>query len=800
MTVMNFPANPTVGQTYDFGQYRYRWDGEKWSTIGSGFNQGAILTTQMREALRRSYAEAGYNLVVGSFEAGGTLVNANDVLLQERTGKAFSGPAGVVVAGTNPASGGFVDRSNRIVFRFNSVSDMSQSVWLQVGALVETDAYNSGSGIGAAKYRITSDVTNQNNSTKIPIGTGLSAQLLWDGTKFDAAWSGATLDGVTDDWQKLHDALKVLGKFGITSVKNTNPDLEFVIPSQFKLSKSLWCGYNNIVIKMRGKCLVDSSTFTGNSVIDFDYSLLQAPADVQALITAAGIVRDGGWHNWNARHRIDIENTKVGYDWPNVNAVSRVVFNFVSNPANGAVVFLNGYKITFGTDVAIGASNTATRDNFITYVNANFKQQAFAVNTTAELYASNPWLSFSSTAAITVIKWTQGLAAVRVSNMWNGVIEFLSCTNFDIQLWENPCNKSLGGESYSEFGMENNRYDYGKSQNCQIVHLASPVVQDITNISNMPYCIDTVIQGGSVRVTGDIPSVVTKPHYVHVFACKYIRVRGANPVEAETAGSVTAEHALCQVLGDNENYDYDIRYQAERYKSVGRICDIGKTGNGPSSIYIRTSFGDFNGVPTFRDDSKGKLNFSDVAYYGAGRLAGIEEKFVIPVFVAGKIGKLRDTTITGNVTLTGMKWYTRPDNTESANISSAYWDTAKLDAKCDGYKGPGVTVVNETSGVCRFRVDHQGGVNTRAIIRFLDSEGTPLTNSSNLVSASGATYDSNYRGFVSVVAGKSISFCTMAAGIKAQVFIANVNDLANSATAKALRIMQYHNEEMLHKD
>ena len=119
MTVMNFPANPTVGQTYDFGQYRYRWDGEKWSTIGSGFNQGAILTTQMREALRRSYAEAGYNLVEGSFEAGGTLVNANDVLLQERTGKVFTGPAGIVTAGTNPASGGFVDVSVDLRFKFS---------------------------------------------------------------------------------------------------------------------------------------------------------------------------------------------------------------------------------------------------------------------------------------------------------------------------------------------------------------------------------------------------------------------------------------------------------------------------------------------------------------------------------------------------------------------------------------------------------------------------------------------------------------------------------------------------------
>lgn len=69
------------------------------------------LESRIDEALRRSYAEAGYNLVDGSFEAGGTLVNANDVLLQERTGKAFAGPAGTVAAGTNPASGGFVDKS-----------------------------------------------------------------------------------------------------------------------------------------------------------------------------------------------------------------------------------------------------------------------------------------------------------------------------------------------------------------------------------------------------------------------------------------------------------------------------------------------------------------------------------------------------------------------------------------------------------------------------------------------------------------------------------------------------------------
>ncbi|UOX39549.1 right-handed parallel beta-helix repeat-containing protein [Aeromonas phage ZPAH34] len=42
-----------------------------------------------REALKRSYAEAGLNLVDGSFEAGGTVTGPADVLLQENTGLVF---------------------------------------------------------------------------------------------------------------------------------------------------------------------------------------------------------------------------------------------------------------------------------------------------------------------------------------------------------------------------------------------------------------------------------------------------------------------------------------------------------------------------------------------------------------------------------------------------------------------------------------------------------------------------------------------------------------------------------------
>lgn len=93
------------------------------------------MRSHVREALRRSYAEAGYNLVAGSFETGGALVNANDVLLYEASGKAFTGPAGPVAAGTDPASGGFVGRSGELLR--SQVQQISGVNYRQYGAKLD---------------------------------------------------------------------------------------------------------------------------------------------------------------------------------------------------------------------------------------------------------------------------------------------------------------------------------------------------------------------------------------------------------------------------------------------------------------------------------------------------------------------------------------------------------------------------------------------------------------------------------------------------------------------------------------
>ena len=139
MSELQFPKNPTTGQEYDFPPYKYYWDGEKWKTKGVGYNpvndlrdelEPRISTSESRisdnesrisdneskvfDALRRSYAEAGLNLVEGNFEEGGELLAATDVMITASgDGYAWTGAFPKVVApGTDPAAvAGFVMRS-----------------------------------------------------------------------------------------------------------------------------------------------------------------------------------------------------------------------------------------------------------------------------------------------------------------------------------------------------------------------------------------------------------------------------------------------------------------------------------------------------------------------------------------------------------------------------------------------------------------------------------------------------------------------------------------------------------------
>lgn len=72
-----------------------------------------------REALRRTYLEAGLNLVPGSFGVGGVLASVSDTLLDEATGKVYSWNGSfpkVVPAGSTVA--GFIDKSDALCLFF----------------------------------------------------------------------------------------------------------------------------------------------------------------------------------------------------------------------------------------------------------------------------------------------------------------------------------------------------------------------------------------------------------------------------------------------------------------------------------------------------------------------------------------------------------------------------------------------------------------------------------------------------------------------------------------------------------
>ena len=113
------------------GNY-YSWTGAFPKVVAPGTNPAAIgsgyvprtdvvlraeITPSVTEALRRSYADAGYTLVPGSFETGGTLASATDVLLHNASGRAYAWTGAfphVVSPGTDPTAvgSGYVPRTD----------------------------------------------------------------------------------------------------------------------------------------------------------------------------------------------------------------------------------------------------------------------------------------------------------------------------------------------------------------------------------------------------------------------------------------------------------------------------------------------------------------------------------------------------------------------------------------------------------------------------------------------------------------------------------------------------------------
>ncbi|MGL4757398.1 MAG: hypothetical protein ACRCXB_34015 [Aeromonadaceae bacterium] len=161
------------------------------------------LRNQVRENYRRSYYEAGFNLVAGSFEVGGALVNSNDVILHEASGKVFSGLGPypqAVPAGTDPASTSFTDRSTSLI-----VSDRIKTKFGTLNVFTDRVAYAPSVGI------VTTNTPAQNTAALNAIRAAIPSVLLYipSGTyQFDTFAStglaGVEGDGKSDTIVELH--------------------------------------------------------------------------------------------------------------------------------------------------------------------------------------------------------------------------------------------------------------------------------------------------------------------------------------------------------------------------------------------------------------------------------------------------------------------------------------------------------------------------------------------------------------------------------------------------------------------
>ena len=258
MSELQFPKDPVVGQEYDFASYKYYWDGVKWKTNGVGNAPRDELepkissnTSKVFEALKRSYAIAGFNLVAGSFEEGGVLSAANDVMITAAgAGYSWGGafPKSVPPLSSPETTGGIGVNawqlqvsSNAVIKPFPTVADMLlmplENAAAALGSFVKTDVNNSVSKVGGWDYRITTladERITRGDPAWVPDGGLSPANIIIgvdhylkcgdgltyvavahnDGTMLDGACGviGHTRDGIYDDGPALNKLISYCRK------------------------------------------------------------------------------------------------------------------------------------------------------------------------------------------------------------------------------------------------------------------------------------------------------------------------------------------------------------------------------------------------------------------------------------------------------------------------------------------------------------------------------------------------------------------------------------------------------------
>lgn len=205
----------------DDGTYTYyrikRTDGSYSDefAVPSASSSTKVLT---RESLRRSYAEAGFNLVEGSFEAGGTLTAATDVLLQESTGATYAWTGAlpkVVAPGFDPVGVVGFELRTDVVLRnelarlsVGTASELSALTSSDIGKRVQWMGYYSPSDGGSNWGIVKSGSHVADGGSIFSISPTLYVEANTKGKRITLKKFGCKQDGVTDDTQQFYKAIE----------------------------------------------------------------------------------------------------------------------------------------------------------------------------------------------------------------------------------------------------------------------------------------------------------------------------------------------------------------------------------------------------------------------------------------------------------------------------------------------------------------------------------------------------------------------------------------------------------------
>lgn len=272
--------------------------------IVSASEGNPFVYTQLFEAMRRSYAEAGYNVVGGSFEVGGTVNAVADILLYEATGVVYSWGGALpktIPANSTPSSTGGVSASGWV-----PRTDVLLRSEIQVADYPALRAYT---GTLRAVY-----VTG---TVGIAKPEGIAGQFIWDSTDTTSSDNGGTVlvDALGRRWKRQYEKeVNVLWFEGVTPnlTSSSSTKLAWIVDNfmsvyipagDYLMNSSVRIRHAGQVIRGAGKWLTKFWVDAGNFI-----SATYAGDTGKA---AFWVIPDGTWNDGSWIDGVNISDFSV---------------------------------------------------------------------------------------------------------------------------------------------------------------------------------------------------------------------------------------------------------------------------------------------------------------------------------------------------------------------------------------------------------------------------------------------------------------------------------------------------------